>query len=131
MESSALANRPLPSVKEGYEIMYNKKGNPVASQDVYNSDVLPIHTNFNEKEKELLPISIEQSEINNNFMVVEGHIYDKVETVLKNDKRGIITNVEDKYSVSGNKMNFATTFYVGSLTVIGLFVFYRLIQKTR
>jgi hypothetical protein len=28
-------------------------------------------------------------------------------------------------------MNFATHFYVGSLTVIGLFIFYRLIQKTR
>ena len=111
--------------------MYNKKGNPIASQDIHKSDLLPIDSNFNEKEKELLPISIEQSEINNNFMVVEGHIYDKVETVLKNDKRGIITNVEDKSYVSGNKMNFATTFYVGSLTVIGLFVFYRLIQKTR
>jgi hypothetical protein len=129
MEELALANRPLPSAKEGCECMYNKKGKPVASQDIYKSDLRSIQTNYNEKEESIIPVSIEQNKINNNFMVLEGDVYDKVEEYTRNDKHGIRTNIDDKKKVS--KMDFSTQFYVGSLTVIGLFVFFRLIQKTR
>lgn len=30
-----------------------------------------------------------------------------------------------------NKLNSINTFYVGSLTIVGLFIFYRMIQKTK
>jgi hypothetical protein len=51
-----------------------------------------------------------------------------------NDK--MVTNIplinkKENKEKSEYKMDFATHIYVGSLTVIGLFVFYRLIQKTR
>ena len=38
---------------------------------------------------------------------------------------------KEKKAESEYKMNLTTQLYVGSLTVIGLFVFYRLLQKTR
>jgi hypothetical protein len=34
-------------------------------------------------------------------------------------------------NMNNNKMSTFTTFYVGSLTVVGLFIVYRLIQKTK
>ena len=129
MNNSALANRPLPSIKESFVSMDNKKGNPIASEDINKSDLLDTNTKYNEKEQPIVPVSIKQSQINNDFMVLEGNIYDKMEEYVKNDKKGVITKPKEKNS--GNQMNYITQFYVGSLTVIGLFVFYRLIQKTR
>jgi hypothetical protein len=34
-------------------------------------------------------------------------------------------------STKPNKLNAINTFYIGSLTVVGLFIFYRMIQKTK
>jgi hypothetical protein len=36
-----------------------------------------------------------------------------------------------KSSTPNNKLNSINTFYVGSLTIVGLFIFYRMIQKTK
>jgi len=36
-----------------------------------------------------------------------------------------------KSTIPNSKFNLINTFYIGSLTVVGLFVFYRMIQKTK
>jgi len=43
-----------------------------------------------------------------------------------NNKNNII-----KSTIPDNKMNPINTFYIGSLTIVGLFIFYRIIQKTK
>jgi hypothetical protein len=43
-----------------------------------------------------------------------------------NDKKNIIKN-----TVPDNKLNSINAFYIGSLTIVGLFIFYRMIQKTK
>jgi hypothetical protein len=129
MEISALANRPLPPTVE--EFVYSKKGNPVASEDINKGELLPVQTKYSEKDEIIIPVSIEQNSINNDFMVLEGHIYDKVEEYIENDKKGVRTNINNNTLLLKPKMNLSTQFYVGSLTVIGLFVLYRLIQKTK
>jgi hypothetical protein len=42
------------------------------------------------------------------------------------DKKNIIKN-----TVPDNKINPINAFYIGSLTIVGLFIFYRMIQKTK
>lgn len=42
-----------------------------------------------------------------------------------NNKNNIIN------STKTNKLNTINTFYIGSLTIVGLFIFYRMIQKTK
>ena len=129
MENSALANRPLPSITEKFITMYDKKGNPIASEDIYKSDLLKVNTKYNEKEHEIVPISIEQHEINNEYMILEGNVLNKVNETLNNDKKGTPIKIES--NKIENKMNYITQFYVGSLTVVGLFILYRMLQKTR
>jgi hypothetical protein len=125
MENPALANRPLPPTVEGF--VYSKKGNPVAFEGTNKGELLPLESKYTEKEETIIPISIEQNSVNNNFMILEGNTIDKVNTTLQNDKKGIRTDAPSLKT----KMNFSTQFYVGSLTVVGLFVLYRLIQKTK
>jgi len=123
---SALANRPLmPILPDWY---YNKKPTtkPTPSEDANNSVV----SKYQEKESSMVPITIKPGK-NNNYIVVEN---DKLNN---NSDDKMITNIPIISSAkkpeenTEYKMNFATQLYVGSLTVIGLFVFYRLIQKTR
>ena len=38
---------------------------------------------------------------------------------------------ENMEFIANNKTNLSTTFYIGSLTVIGLFIVYRMIQKSK
>jgi hypothetical protein len=131
METTALVNRPLPSLKEGFVPIYNKRGNPIASEDINKSDLLNINTKYSEKDDALLPISIEQDKVNNEFMILEGNIFKKVEEYAKNDKKGILNETSKKEFNLKNKMNFTTQFYVGSLTVVGLYIFYKLIQRSK
>lgn len=36
-----------------------------------------------------------------------------------------------KSTIPNNKLNPINTFYIGSLTIVGLFIFYRIIQKSK
>lgn len=40
-------------------------------------------------------------------------------------------NKNVKSTIPSNKLNPINTFYIGSLTIVGLFIFYRIIQKTK
>jgi hypothetical protein len=126
----ALANRPLIPILPDWN--NNKKQNtkPSSHEDLHKSSSLK----YNEKDSNILPITIKPGN-NNNYVVLENELInsDIMET-KSNDK--MITNIpvinnKEKPEKTEHKMNFATQLYMGSLTVIGLFVFYRLIQKTR
>jgi hypothetical protein len=126
--NAALANRPLMPIKQECGCNKNKKNNPMASEDLHKSGNLPVNTTYSEKNNLLLPTVIVPGK-NNNYDVLEHELnsgYDVME--FKPTNNLIVKHVEREQKES---MNFATHFFMGSLTVIGLFVFYRLIQKTR
>ena len=52
--------------------------------------------------------------------------YDSDNDMDYDNKKNII-----KKTTPDNKLNPINTFYIGSLTVVGLFIFYRIIQKTK
>jgi hypothetical protein len=128
MNNIVLANRPLPPNTENFS-SYKKKGSSSAVDDLYKSNFDPVYLNYNQKDKEIIPISIKQSEANNDFMILEDSIYEDVEEYIKEAKKGNV--IKDVSNKPEPKMNMITRFYVGSLTVIGLFIFYRLIRRTR
>uniref|UniRef100_A0A6C0JDP3 Uncharacterized protein n=1 Tax=viral metagenome TaxID=1070528 RepID=A0A6C0JDP3_9ZZZZ len=114
-------NKKLPN------IVNDNIWNPQPSDDLNKSGILSTGANYAEKEDLLVPISIKPNELNNNFMVLEGIIIDDiVEHPQSVVKKPIIVQKQ-----SCEKMDMASTFYIGSLTVLGLFVFFRLIQKSR
>jgi len=128
MNNIILANRPLPPIKENFS-SYKKKGNSSAVDDLYKSKFDPVYLSYRQKDKEMIPVSIKQNEVNNQFMVLEDSIYESAEKYIKEAKKGNI--MKDGSYKPEPKMNITTQFYVGSLTVIGLFIFYRLIKKTK
>jgi len=126
---SALANRPLMPIMPDWNTNKKQATKPTAPEDVKKSNV----SKYNEKDSTMLPITIKPGN-NNNYDVLEAELINADMDYNSNDK--MVTNIpvinkKENKEKSEYKMNFATQFYVGSLTVIGLFVFYRLIQKTR
>jgi len=124
----ALANRPLMPIKNDCGCDKKQNSKPVASEDLHKTGNLAVNSSYSEHHNEILPAVIKPG-INNDYVVLEhGLNINDLDNDNPNDKRVDIKKklVEQKY-----KMDYATTFYVGSLTVVGLFVFYRLIQKTR
>jgi hypothetical protein len=64
----------------------------------------------------------------NNFIaLMENDRYDNdMDYDDENKKNNIIKN-----TIPDNRLNPINIFYIGSLTVVGLFIFYRMIQKTK
>lgn len=133
---SSLANRPLPSFDK---IMEYKQVdvNPAPSENINKSGFIPINTMYYEKNNDLLPVIIKPGS-NNEYLILEDNLVSKDDIIVKTDKN--ITkkhedndaNKEDNPNKDSQyKMNITTQIYIGSLTIIGLFVFYRLIQKTK
>lgn len=137
---SALANRPL-SFDSSKDLTTTTFCNPNdksckvnAFADTNNPGMLPVNTKYNNEESKMLPVTIKKDEDSNNYVILENPTMD----YNSNDK--MITNIpipEDEKKKQGKKldsdykMNLTTQIYVGSLTVVGLFIFYRLLQKTR
>ena len=130
---SSLANRPLPSLDKNFE--YKQVTiNPTPSENINKSGFIPINTMYNEKNNDLLPVILKPGS-NNEYLVLEDNIvskdeHDKNITKKHEDNDGKKEDNPNKED-SQYKMNLSTQIYIGSLTIIGLFVFYRLIQKTK
>ena len=135
---SALANRPLVSLDNNNINSVKSKENPIASDDLHKSGNIQVNTKYNENNSTILPISIKPGK-GNDFVVLENDLSNVDDDVMGYSKSdNMITNMplpklkeDKKENKQGYKMDLSTQFYIGSLTVVGLFVFYRLIQKTR
>lgn len=79
------------------------------------------------EQKEHIPIIIENDRYSNSYTAYLPDFYEKKMANEKSygevDKE---SNQKREY-----KMDSVTNFYVGSLTILGLFILYRMIQKTR
>jgi len=139
----ALANRPpIPSSEKdcgcgsSNDVKPIKPNNPSASLDTNRSGNIPIITGYSESKDRSIPVLLKTNE-NNDYMVVESDMeYEKNDKLItdlpKVTRAGDIgSTTRNSNTFSGYKIDFASQIYVGSLTILGLFVFYRLIQKTR
>ena len=86
-------------------------------------------TNYSSESKEVVPVLIQKDNIRHpNYYVVVGNDYPEKNHILTQYER--IDIIEDA-NKSAKKMDYLTQFYIGSITVVGLFVFYRLLNKTK
>jgi hypothetical protein len=87
-----------------------------------------------EVNQEQVPVVIKNNNVNNikNDYIVVLDNGDADEQIQQEKKDYMIKSASNNNKKNDdNKMNTFTTFYVGSLTIVGLFIFYRLIQKTK
>jgi hypothetical protein len=145
-KNSALANRPLTiNNKEGMSGCSSCKiscggckncsaksntVSPAAAEDLFKPDNYKTEFNNAENNSKIVPITITQDydqyvvlekEFNKPDIITKLPVYDTNKPVLNKTAPGS----------AKKSMDLTTQFYVGSLTVIGLFVFFRLIQKTK
>jgi hypothetical protein len=97
--------------------------NYLASETTFNK----IHgSEFKSSDKEQVPISIKKTtDKKSNYYVVVGE-HGSEEPLTKYES----IDIASEKPVSP-KIDYVTGFYIGSLTVVGLFVFYRLLNKTK
>lgn len=120
----------------------NKVYNTIAKQTYPSLDNIPKHSSFhpilqNEIQKVQLDKDIENFE-NLVFYTMNGEV--KSSTMEKEDEKQEVdteydesednTEDDDDEQIQLN-VNYSTHMYVGAMTVVGLFVFYRMLQKTK
>jgi hypothetical protein len=133
--SVALTNRPLPVLSKDHNC---KSGNcnPNASEDIYKAKNNSVDTKYNDSTEKIHPVVIKPDN-NNNYIVLENDFANLDDVMNYNNNDKIITNMpipkikDDDKRKDVYKMDLSTTIYIGSLTVIGLFVFFRILQKTK
>lgn len=131
----ALANRPLPGIHK-CNCALDERHNLNNIKPSY--DIGETYHSFNDSGKEI-PVVIKKNF--NGYYVLENKdgYYDDVEENIYNDiwnnrdpsiSKPVELNMENNPSKKV-KMNMVTQFYVGSLSIVGLYILYRVIQKTR
>ena len=118
----------------------NKVYNTIAKETYPTLDNMSQHSPFqpilqSELQKVQLDKDIENFE-NLVFYTMNGEV--KSSTMDKNDKKTDIDaeeqerdDVDDDDEQIQLNVNYSTHMYVGSITIVGLFVFYRMLQKTK
>jgi hypothetical protein len=102
---------------------------PVASEDTNKTNQIPT-TSYNNNYDMIIPVTIAKDK-HNQYMFLENDL-NEPEPVPESEINPYDNLIIEKPMKKVKpRMDLSTQFYVGSLTVIGLFVFYRLIQKTR
>ena len=133
----ALANRPLPSTHQ-CDCAMDSRHNLGSIKPSY--DTSERYQSFNDSGKEI-PVVIQKHY--NNYYVLENKdgYYNDIEENVYNDIWGESSN-KGEFPISSNlkkgnnspkktEMNYVTQFDVGSLSIVGLYILYRVMQKVR
>lgn len=116
----------------------NKVYNSIAKQTYPSLDNIPKHSSFhpilqNEIQKVQLDKDIENFE-NLVFYTMNGEVKssnmekDEKQDESQEDNEDAESDDEEQLQLN---VNYSTHMYVGAMTVVGLFVFYRMLQKTK
>ena len=106
---------------EGYDTVQNTLDN-IDSTNKYNLDT----------HKDDIPISIKKMDKKNDYVVLmHDNKYDSDNEIYFEIDDQTDKNATQPIRPNNTKLNTITTFYLSSLTVVGLFIFYRLIQRTK
>jgi len=118
-------SKPLSLENNGVDILYNK--------DITTSS----STFISDDAKEIVPIMIKKKEDKKSSYFVfvddkrtESEPNPQPEIGTKYENINILNNNEISDKKVQYKMDYLTQFYVGSLTVVSLYVFYRLLKKS-
>jgi hypothetical protein len=85
---------------------------------------------YSSEHKESVPILIRKDNIrNSNYFVMVGDDYPGDNPILTQYER--IDIIADGKKEQKKGMDYVTHVYIGSLTVLGLFIFYKLLNKTK
>jgi len=117
---------PLGNLYTNLYLNYNKQ----ESIDVFNTSTDVISTtNFNPENKDKQQVVFERDN-KNNYIVMLDETKHKEIVVEKNED---VDYEPMKFTRDRpvNTNSIATTFYIASVTVVGLFIVYRMIQKSR
>jgi hypothetical protein len=118
----ALANRPLPSVKQ-CPCLKEDRNDLSKVKPYYSNGEFQKSTGNTDKE---IPIIIKKNR--DQYLVLESKTDDNVYVDSWAD---LPKNNEESEKAKKPKMDWITQFYVGSLSVVALFVVFRMIQKTK
>jgi hypothetical protein len=120
----ALANRPLPSTKQCPCLM-NGKNDLSKVKPYYDNGEFQGSADISNKE---IPVIIKKSR--DQYLVLENKTKDYENNDVYIDTwADLPTN--KKNGPEKPKMDRVTQFYLGSISIVALFVFFRLIQKSR
>jgi hypothetical protein len=118
--------QPLGNLYTNFNLNYNKQD----SIDVFNTSTDVICTSkFNPENKDKQQVVFETDEKNNYIVMLDENKHKEI-VVEKNEEVDYqpMKFTRDKPL---NNNNMVTTFYIASVTVVGLFIVYRMIQKSR
>ena len=85
-----------------------------------------------------IPTIIKKDDLTNNLIVLMEDENDKIDNTIISQEKPVIINDEiiNKKHINNNyfdnySKNYALQFYLGSITVVGLFIFFRMVQKSK
>lgn len=122
---SALANRPLDAIKNECPCKMQTRNDLTQVKPYFNDG--EFQSSLSNDSKKEIPVIIQK--YRNQYLVLEedknkdDNVYADTWAEPPSDK--------DENNVSKPKMDFVTRFYFGSISVVALFVVFRMIQKTK
>jgi hypothetical protein len=118
--------QPLGNLYTNFNLNYNKQ----ESIEVFNTSTDVVSTTkFNPENKDKQQVVFEKDNKNNYIVMLDENKHKEI-VVEKNED---VDYQPMKFTRDRpiNTNSIATTFYIASVTVVGLFIVYRMIQKSR
>jgi hypothetical protein len=118
--------QPLGNLYTNFNLNYNKQ----ESIEVFNTSTDVVSTTkFNPENKDKQQVVFEKDNKNNYIVMLDENKHKEI-VVEKNEE---VDYQPMKFTRDRpiNTNSIATTFYIASVTVVGLFIVYRMIQKSR
>ena len=82
-------------------------------------------------DKQKIVIETDNKNMSNDIYVLLDDKKDRLEREISKNENAKIDYENMEFKPKTNNTNVTTTFYIGSLTVLGLFIVYRMIQKSK
>jgi hypothetical protein len=119
-------SKPESLENNGVDILYNKDITTCSSKFISDDskEIVPIMIKKKEEKKSSYFVFVDDKETDSDS---ESELKTQPEITTKYENINLLNN-SDKSDKIVN-MDYLTQFYVGSLTVVGLYVFYRLLKK--
>jgi hypothetical protein len=107
--------------QNGIDILNNNSHAPIATAAFVPEIV----------DKQQIVIETDNTNMSNDIYVLLDDKKDRLNHEISKYENNRINYENMEFKPKNNQTGFATTFYIGSLTVLGLFIVYRMIQKSK
>jgi hypothetical protein len=102
----------------------------LGSDPLASNSLIGQSSDFKSDDKNLVPIAIKKEKDNKSgyYVIVGNNKEDNSKPLTHYNE---IDYLDEDQKTVPKKMDYVTGFYIGSLTIVGLFVFYRLLNKSK